>query len=193
MAGELVGASGLDEEPVAEAVEVGEEDGFEGFESVEGDDESFGASADGACDVQTSGEFGTAGEDELSEGGELFGGGVDFAFEAGGPFGSDGGSGGGVLAAGGCSEDGAECEEFVLHGLQFRCKFAGLPRQSDCGESEVGVEFVDGSVGVDAEVVFADALSADESGGAVVAGAGVEVHGLGDGRGDGEGGGRGLR
>lgn len=179
----MVGAAGLDEEPVAESVEVGQEDGFEGFEAVEGDDEAFGASADGAGDVQASGEFGTAGEDELSEGGEVFGGGVDFAFEAGGPFGADGGCGGGVLAAGGCGEDGTDGEELVLDGLQFRSKFAGLPGQSDCGEAEVGVEFVDGPVGVDAEVVFADALSADESGGAVVAGAGVEVHGRWDGSG----------
>ena len=74
----------------------------------------------------------------------------------------------GSVAFGG--EVGPDVEEFVLDFADelvhpFGVELAVVGQQPD-----VGVELVDGAVGLDAHVVLADAFSAHECGGAVVAG-----------------------
>jgi hypothetical protein len=74
-------------------------------------------------------------------------------------------------------EDGAEVEEFVLDTLEDDGE-RGNGRQGfggDAGGADEGVEFVDGAVGFDAEVIFGNALAADQSGVAGITGASIDA------------------
>src|SRR5262249_17262544 len=71
----------------------------------------------------------------------------------------------------------AHVEELVLHAAEDRIepglRLRALERHAH--DANRGVELVDGAVGLDARRVLADARAADEGGGAVVAGLGVDT------------------
>jgi len=169
----VVGESSEGEEPIAEAVDIGEDERGQAIGECEGDEEAFSAAADGAGEVESSGELGAGGEDELAEVWQLGLGGVDFGFQASGDVGVEGWEAGGGYG-GGCGEVGADDEEVVLDGAELSKEGLG---GRDGGEADSGVEFVDGAAAFDAGVGLAGTGAAEEAGGAVIAGAGVDGHG----------------
>lgn len=165
-----------DEEGVAQTVEIA--DGFFGdaFGAGESDEKTFGTATDGAADVKVGVEAAATGEDERTQGSEDGVGLIDFVFELG-----DLGVGDarlfGMNVFGQSGEDGAEVEEFVLNTFEDdgEGRDGGKRFCGNAGGADEGVEFIDGAVGFDAEVVFGDALAAHEGGVAGVAGAGVDA------------------
>lgn len=140
-----------------------------------GDEDALGAAGHGTADMKFRAESRAAGENEGPERFENLVHRIHFLFE---PFRLDGRDAGlrrvDVFGEGG--EDGAEIEEFVLDAEEDRGQVveAGF----GCGEpGETGeaVELVDGAVGFDAEVVFADTLATDKAGFAGVAAPGVDT------------------
>ena len=138
-------------------------------------DAPFGASAHGAAHMGLGRCGGAAGEYEVAQRGE---GGVelvDAAFESFYLFGVDaaGFAQGGVGGIGG--EVRADGEETVLYVEEQVGVVGYMVGQEGAQQSDVGIQFVDGAVGFEAQVLFGYAFSAYERGLAVVAGAGVEV------------------
>lgn len=181
-----VDVAGEVEEVVAQAVEVGQDDGgdlgvgvlAEGV--VEGDYAALGAAAYCACDVGVACGAASAGEDEGSEGRKLFFETVDFVFDGfyvG--FAQAFGSGGvGEVVGGGGGVGGEVCtdvEELVLDVVD-EVDGGGVHIGDGGEEAQVGVEFVDSAVCFEAFVGFAYALAAYEGCCAGVAGAGVNFH-----------------
>lgn len=178
----VVGDAAEDKEQVAEAVEIPDRFGVHaaGVGGHERDAEAFGAADDGACDVERGGEGGAAGEDEAGERRQAF---VEFVD--------------GVLKAFDLAGDDAECAAGLFVGFEGRCEVGAkiehvVHDQGEdageggvggvggdvavcCGLADGGVGLVDGAVGLDAKVVFLDAGAGGEAGGAVVAGAGVDL------------------
>lgn len=175
-----VGPAAPDEDRVAEAVEVLDCFGRDGFLAGESDQQAFGSAADGAGDVEFGVETAAAGEDEAAEGRDVFVHGVDLAFEL---FDFDVGDAGlaGMDVFGTGGEDGAEIEELMLDAAQDRGEqaHAGIDAAEilagDAGQADEGVQFVDGAVGFDAEGVFGDALASGEAGFTGVAALGVDA------------------
>ena len=118
-----------------------------------------------------------AGEDEALERLDFFIEGVDPTLECGDVFVGDAGADGlvaldALLDVGG-GEFAADVEEVGLDDGEparevFVFGYGG-------GDAEERVEFVDGAVGLDADVVFGDARSTEEAGLSIVAGAGVDL------------------
>jgi hypothetical protein len=169
--------AGHGEEEVREAVDVAEQGAGDRFDVGEGDDAALGAAADGAGEVELGGGGVTAGEDEELERRQLFIEGVDPAFE-----GCDiviGDAGADVLAAlkalfdVGGGEFAAEIEEVGLDDGEPASEVVVF--EDGGGDAEERVEFIDGAVGLDADVVFGDARSTEEAGLSFVAGAGVDL------------------
>ena len=73
----------------------------------------------------------------------------------------------------GAGEEGADDEEFVLDGAEFW----GQVGRGDGGGADGGIQFVDGTDAFEAWVGFGDPAAADKTGGTVVAGLGVDLHG----------------
>ena len=159
----VLGGAGEGEEEGGEAVEVAEGGGGDavGMGIAGAEEVAFGAAADGAGEVGAGGGFGIAGQDELVEGGQ--------GGRAPGGFGLEGSEGGGreLGLAGG--EFGAEAEEVALDG--FDEGGVGGAGELRAEEAEGGVEFVQGTDGVEERVGLAQARAAGEGG------EGVVVHG----------------
>ena len=101
---------------------------------------------------------------------------IDFAFELG-DFSIGDARLFGMDIFGQSGKDGAEVEEFVLDAFEDDCE-RGNGREGfggDAGGADEGVEFVDGAVGFDAEVIFGNALAADQSGVAGITGASIDA------------------
>lgn len=149
------------EEEIAEAVDEGDHCGIDGGNGGECYDAAFGAAADGACYVCDGCGDGAAGEDEAFDGGEPGVDGVDGVFESG-YFGLRYAGGELYVAFGVAGEVASDVEKTVLYPgecvLQLGVGCAG------CSESDVAVEFVDGSVGFKSGGVFCDAFASDEGG-----------------------------
>ncbi len=135
------------------------------------DDESFGASADGSGEVQSRGGGRASRQNKAGKGGQRRLERVDPLFEARRERAADSL----VIGAGGVGvgERRAECEEVGLDRAEDRVDF--VVDVFGPGQSEPGVQFVDGAVGIDPRVVLQDATAAEEPGGAVVAGFRVDL------------------
>ena len=79
----LAGEAAVDEQRVAEAVEVAHAEFVDAALAGEGDCEALGAAADGAAEVQLGVEAGAAGQDEAGQRRQLLRGAVDPGFERG--------------------------------------------------------------------------------------------------------------
>ena len=118
-----------------------------------------------------------AGEDEALERFDLFVECVDPMLEGGDVFIGDAGADGLVafdaLFDVGGGEFAADVEEVGLDDGEPASEV--VVGEGGAGDAEGGVQFVDGTVGLDADVVFGDAWSAEEAGFAIVASAGVDL------------------
>lgn len=124
------------EEEVAEAVEVGYYGGVDVAFGGEGDDASFGASADCAGDVGAGAVGCASGEYEASHGLQSAVDGVDGTFEACDVVGRDGGGGCRVVVAGLCGEIGSDDEKLILDRGEDVAQVVGC--RGECAEeSEV--------------------------------------------------------
>lgn len=102
------------------------------------------------------------------------GGGVDVLFEEGDFGGADAFDFGGVFGIVGGGEVGTESEELALE-LCEKLMQVGVAAIG-IGQAEVAVEFVDGAVGFDAQVIFGYAAAVEQGGLAAVSGFGVYLH-----------------
>ena len=138
-------------------------------------DASFGPSAYGAAHMGLGRGGGSSRQDEVAQRGQGVVEPVDALFESCHLFGVDaaGFAQGGVGGIGG--EVRADGEESVLDVEQQVGVVGHIVGQEGAQQPDVGVQFVDGAVGFEANVLFGYAFSAYERGLSVVAGAGVDV------------------
>lgn len=163
------------EKVVAEAVEEATHDGIECGGFGECDHAALGAAAHGAAYVRHSSRRGASGENEAVERRKSLGEGVDLLLEAADVDGVEAVGDGVGVRGGVCRQICAGVEDFVLD-HQERFAVVGCEVGVCEQEPDEGVEFVGGSVCVEAEGGFAYARSPYERSGAGVAGAGVDFH-----------------
>ena len=120
---------------------------------------------------------GAAGEDESLERFDLFVECVDPMLEGGdvliGDAGADGLVAFDALFDVGGGEFAADVEQVRLYDGEPTSEV--VVGECGAGDAESGVQFVDGTVSLDTDVVFGDALSAEEAGFAIVASSGVDL------------------
>ena len=171
----MVRATRLHEEPVAQAVHVGEQERVDRAAGGVGDEQAFGAAAHRAGEVQSRGGFGPAGQDEVPQRRELGLGGVDLRFQPGDPALRRAAEGMPPSRCRRRREVGADREQFGLHRPQPAPLFP-RPRQPLPGRRTRSIRRPCRSTRWPRRAWARGA--ADQAGRAVVAGAGVDLHGL---------------
>lgn len=158
-----------DEQEIAEAVQIGDQDGVDEFLGIELDEFALGLAAARAAQVQERSGFASAGEDERSERRDFVGKVVDEGFDDVNVFFGDH-----FEFFGSARQFGHHFMQIILDFVQHFLVFVlGGERQRG---SDPGVEFVDLSVGLDAGAGFFEAFAAGQARRAVVAGLGVQFH-----------------
>ena len=170
----IVADAGHNEEEIGEAVEIFEGEVIEVFEFGEAEDFDFGAAADGAGVVDNGRCARTTGENKTLEGAEAFDKSVDPLLKLGNlTFGDAERRGFGFLLRFGDAEICAEIEEVVLDVEEDFGDFGG--ERFGEGETESGIQLVNGAVGDDAGMRLGDPGSITEAGLAFVSGTSVNA------------------
>ncbi len=171
----MVDQAGDHEKRVAQSIEVNQKrwrDVLAGMQA-EGDNQPLGPSANGSCKVELRGGRGAAREDERGQPGELRLHAVNLPLERGDMIGGDRRLKSAVRI--GVGEGRADDEQLVLNPRQERVDL-GVERLA-AHDAERGVELVNGAEGLDPQVVLSHTAAAEQAGGAVVAGLGVDGQG----------------
>ena len=173
-AGAPVAPARHDEEQIPEAVQVAHQAQLDRLDQEQGHGPALGPAADGARDVQFGPERGAARQHEARERGQLGVEPVDPAFERGHVLVTDA-----LLlrleVRRGGSQFGPDVEEPGLD----RGELGGQPAVEVVGANHAqrGIQLVHAAAGLHSRRVLEDPPGAQQSGGAIVAGAGVDPHG----------------
>lgn len=171
-----VDPSGEDEEQIGESIEIHNGIGADRFRERKADDVAFGPSANSSGEMHERSRLVTAGEDEIPERLQMPVNLIDVLFEAMGITRLDSLNGGGD-DIGRSRKVGAESKQVGLDFGENLVDFAGSVKRS--ADTNDAVQFIDGSVGFDADIGFGNVAPAKKRGTSGIPFPGVNLHSYG--------------